>query len=111
YVHASNDKRASLSDLAGLASILKTDVLDQDFYGQPADVEVHYVDKKGSARKDVIYDLKRLEKYLDEDPSVTLTRFASALVDVMENDRVTPPVRKKREAPVENDDAQGELSL
>ena len=111
YVHARNEKRASLANLAGLASILKSDILDQDFYGQATDVEIHYVDKKGSARTNSVYDLRRLERHLTEDPSATLARFASALIDVMENDRVTPPVRKTRDVPREADDAQGSLTL
>ena len=97
YVHARNENRASLSDLAGLASVLKTDVLEQEFYGQVTDIELHYVDKKGSARSDSVYNLRRLQTHLREEPSVTLARFASALVDVMENDRVTPPARPRKE--------------
>lgn len=111
YVHARNEKRASLANLAGLASILRSDILDQDFYGQPTDVEIHYVDKKGSARSDSVYDLSSLQRYLIEEPTVTLTRFASALIDVMENDRVTPPVRKLRKDSSERDDAQSSLPL
>lgn len=106
YVHARNEKRASLSDLAGLASIFKTDVLDQDFYGQPTDVELHYVDKRGAVRSDEVYDLKRIQTYLREDPNVTLARFASALMDVMENDRVTPPKREKKHPEVHDDGQQ-----
>ncbi len=106
YVHARNESRATLANLAGLATILKTDILDQDFYGELSDVEVHYVDKKGSMRSDSVYDLKSLQGFLSEDPGVTLARFASALVDVMENDRVTPATRKKKDSPTESDDSQ-----
>jgi hypothetical protein len=97
YVHARNEKRASLANLAGLAHVMKTDVLDQDFFGQKSDVEIHFVDKKGASRSDEVYDLKRLGGFLIEEPSTTLKRFATALVDVMENDRVAPAERKRKE--------------
>ena len=76
---------------------MKTDVLDQDFFGQKSDVEIHFVDKKGTSRSDEVYDLKRLSGILVEEPGTTLERFATALVDVMENDRVAPAERKRKD--------------
>lgn len=106
YVHARNESRASLEHLAGLASVLKSDILDQDFYGEATDVEIHYVDKKNSSWSDAVYDLAGLSEHLKEDPEVTLQRFALALVDVMENDRVIPPQRRQKEKPAVDEGQQ-----
>jgi hypothetical protein len=103
YVHARNTSRASLANLAGMAAILKTDILDQDFYGEPTDVEIHYVDKKGTARNDTVLNLSALANYLVEPAEVTLQRFALALVDVMENDRLTPQKRDRKQKPARDD--------
>lgn len=104
YVHARNEKRASIENLAGLAALFKTALLDQDFYGQAADVELHLVDKRGDARRDHVHSLETLTPYLSEPPDVTLKRFATALVEVMDRDLVTPPKRQRNEKPAPADD-------
>lgn len=97
YVHARNDNRATLRDIAGLATLLKSELLDQDFYGEPSDVEVHYVDKRGDNRFDDVHTLSSLSSHLTDAPSVTLGRFAAALVEVIERDLVQQPLRRRKE--------------
>ena len=82
YVHARNNSRASLHNLASFAFVVKRAILDQEFFGQPSDVEVHYVDKTGSNRIDSVQSLQSLGRYLREDPDETLGRFAQAFIKV-----------------------------
>jgi hypothetical protein len=108
YVHARNKKRATLQDIANLASVLKSEILDQEFYGEFTDVEIHYVNKKGNAREDTVYNLERLSSLRDSDPMQKLSLFATCLVTVMEQDLVKPPMRekKKSDAPTADNDGQ-----
>lgn len=104
YFHARNENRATLTDIAGLAHLFKSELLDQDFYGEASDVEVHYVDKRRTNRIDEVHTLSSLSNHLEEDPSAILSRFAAAIVDVIENDRVQPPAsRRKKESQTESD--------
>jgi hypothetical protein len=98
YVHARNENRASLTHLAGLASLFKSEILDQDFYGNPADVEFHYVDKRAENRTDQVLTLADLQSYLLEPPLETLQRFAVAMLEVSENDMVEPKKRPHSKA-------------
>jgi len=85
YIHARNEHRADLKDFAGLAWALKQDVLDEDFFGQPSDIEFINVDKRGKIAKTEVYSLEDLEKHLSEDPQLTLSRFVKVFSEVRED--------------------------
>lgn len=83
YLHPRKDFRAQLSDLAALACTFKTHILEDDFYGQPADVEIVDVDRtKKKAEK---YSLSDLGPLLKEDPRETMDRFVEAFVAIDES--------------------------
>ena len=86
YIHARNGFRASLKDFAGLAWALKSDVLDEDFFGQPSDIEFIDIDKRTDSPSVNIYSLKDLEGYRTEDPSITLARFLKCFSKVREEE-------------------------
>lgn len=94
YIHARNTSRASLHHIASLSFIVKRSILDQEFLGQPSDVEVHYVDKSGESRDDTVHTLETLRRYLREDPDETLKRFAAAFLKV-DAGKLAGEVRKR----------------
>ncbi|WP_141211574.1 hypothetical protein [Brucella grignonensis] len=105
YFHSRNDNRASISDLAGLAWAIDEEILKTDFFGQRADVEIHYVDKIGSRRSDTLYNLESLRPYLKEEPIVILDRFARAFRKVDEN-RLAGELKKREQKRGDFDDGQ-----
>lgn len=100
YIHARNNHRASLVHLAGLAWGMKTEILDDDFYDQPSDVEFLDVDKRDDQSIVKSYTLSELETYLHEDPMETLSRFARVFTKIRNNGlagEIIKPHRRPRE--------------
>lgn len=96
YIHARNSHRADLKDFAGLAWALKQDVLDEDFFGQPSDIEFINVDKRGSVSTTEVYSLSDLEVHLMEDPQTTLGRFTRAFNNIKQSGLAGEIVRRRR---------------
>ena len=105
YIHARTTNRAELHHIAPLAYLVKSEILEQDFYGEPADVEIHYVDKAGTNRDDLVLSLSSLQRYLNEPPLDTLTRFAKAFVEVDEG-RLAGEVQKRKATKTEPPEPQ-----
>ena len=105
YVHARNRSRASLENLASLSFVVKRAILDQEFFGQLSDVEVHYVDKSDNNRTDDIHTLETLRPHLREDPDETLGRFARAFLKV-DDGKLAGDAARSRPAKKPADDAK-----
>lgn len=103
YIHARNDYRASLKDFAGLAWALKNDVLDEDFFEQPSDIEFIDIDKRKNTTSVNVYSLEDLLSHRSEDPSKTLARFLKCFTKVREQslagEITKPKPRTKEEHP------------
>jgi len=99
YIHARNSHRADLKDFAGLAWALKQDVLDEDFFGQPSDVEFINVDKRGETPHTEVYSLKDLEAHLKEDPQITLARFTRVFSKIREQGLAGELIKRRRPRP------------
>lgn len=99
YVHARNEGRASLANLASFAELAKREILDNDFYAQPGDIEVHYVDKRQGNRTDQVLSLGDLAKHAEEPIDSILGRFAEAF-RIVDTERLAgPKAIRRRKAP------------
>lgn len=95
YIHARNSFRASLKDFAGLGWAIKQEILDQDFFGQPSDVEFINVDKRDGTSSVEVYNLGDLLPHLKESPEKTIARFVKCLRHVDENSLAKERTRRK----------------
>ena len=110
YIHARNQGRASVSDLAGLAWAIDEEILKTEFFGQRTDVEIHYVDKSGINRSDTLFNLGMLKGHLKEDPNFTLDRFTRAFRNIDEN-RLAGDVRAQKRKRDDLDDGQAIMDI
>ncbi|MEL6687684.1 MAG: hypothetical protein AAFP97_08680, partial [Pseudomonadota bacterium] len=94
-VHARNNYRAEKKDFAGLAWACKQEILDQDFFGQPSDIEFVDVDKRGDSTSVVTYGLDDLLPFLLEPPEETIARFVKCYRKVLEEGLAKPKARRK----------------
>jgi hypothetical protein len=111
YIHARNNSRASLHNLASFSFVVKRAILEQEFFGQPSDVEVHYVDKTGENRIDSVHTLETLRRYLREDPDETLSRFARAFMTVDEGKLAGDGARRRPAKKPVHDPSQASFSM
>lgn len=108
YVHARNSFRARKEDIAGLAYYYRQEILDTEFYGQPADVEIVDVDKRNDDAQVRVYSLSDLEACLREYPALTTDRFVKAFRTI-EDRRLAGELRKPRAKSEKRDDGQQPL--
>jgi hypothetical protein len=111
YVHARNEKRASKENLASLAMAAKAEILDNEFFGQPGDLEIHFIDKSGSNRDDELPNLDALRPAYQEPYQETLSRFAKALLIVDEQRLAGDIVPKAKEKATPPNTDQGTLDF
>lgn len=110
YLHARNEGRATLSHLASLAELVKREILDNDFYGQPGEIELHYIDKKGSARTDQTFDLAGLAKHRSRPIDQVLMRFAEAF-RIVDDQRLAGPKPTRQPRAPEADVSQSKFDF
>jgi hypothetical protein len=105
YLHARNDNRASLADLAAFASLAKREILDNDFYGIAGDIEIHLVDKRGANRLDTVLSFAELEPHLREPAEATVARFVEAFL-LVDRNRLAGSLRPRKERELREDGQQ-----
>ena len=102
YLHSRKDFRANLVDLAAVAVTYRTHILENDFFGQPGDIEIVDVDR--SKERANRYSLADLMPMLGEDPNVLLDRFVEAFIAIDESKAAGE--KKERRPPTAHDDDQ-----